>query len=27
MIYGDHLNAVGYAARKLGVDWETITEA
>ena len=25
MAYGDHLEEVGYAAKKLGVEWENIT--
>ncbi len=27
MAYGDHLQALGYAARKIGIDWEDITNA
>jgi len=25
MVYGDHLQKIGYAARKIGVDWENIS--
>jgi len=27
MAYGDHLDAVGYAARKIGIRWETLADA
>ena len=27
MVYGDHLKEVGYAARKIGVDWVSISDA
>jgi hypothetical protein len=27
MAYGDHVNAVGYAARKIGIRWETLEPA
>jgi len=27
MVYGDYLKEVGYAARRIGIDWENITEA
>jgi len=27
MVYGDYLKEVGYAARRIGIDWESITEA
>lgn len=27
MAYGDHVEAVGYAARKIGIRWETLAEA
>ena len=27
MAYGDHLKEIGYAARKIGIDWETIPDA
>jgi len=26
MVYGDHLRKIGYAARKIGVDWVNISE-
>jgi hypothetical protein len=25
MAYGDHLNKMGYAARKIGIDWLNIS--
>jgi len=27
MVYGDHLEAIGYAAPHLGITWDDITEA
>ncbi len=27
MVYGDHLKEVGYAARKIGIDWVSISES
>jgi hypothetical protein len=26
MVYGDHLQKIGYAARKIGVDWVNVSE-
>jgi len=26
MVYGDHLNEIGYAARKIGIDWVNLSE-
>ena len=27
MVYGDYLKEIGYAARRIGIKWETISEA
>ena len=27
MVYGDYLNEIGYAAGKIGITWENISEA